>query len=86
MQNVAPHSQADGIEVPKLEDHKGLPRQIGVAIMTYTIVGVNIAKNVMQIHGVNPDSGEIVNKPTTRCPDLWLTFGATARPLFGTAR
>jgi hypothetical protein len=80
MQIVDPHSQEDGIEVPKLEDHKGLPRQIGVAIMTYTIVGVgvDIAKNVMQIHWVNPDSGEIVNKPTTRCADMWLTFGATA--------
>jgi hypothetical protein len=33
MQEVAPHSQADGIEVPKLEDHKDLPRQIGVTIM-----------------------------------------------------
>ena len=54
--------------------------------MTYTIVGVDIAKNVTQIHWVNPDSGEIVNKPTTRCADLWLTFDATARPLFGTAR
>jgi len=54
--------------------------------MTYAVVGADIAKNVMQIHWVNPDSGEIVNKPTTRCADLWLTFDATARPLFGTAR
>ena len=45
MQNVDPHSQEDGIEVPKLEDHEALPRQIGVAIMTYTIVGADIAKN-----------------------------------------
>jgi len=51
-QNVDPHSQADGIEVPKLEDHQGLLRQIGVAIMANTIVDVNIAKNVMQIHGL----------------------------------
>ena len=64
--------------MPKREDHEGLNWQIGVAIMTYTIVGVDIAKNVMQIHWVNPDSAEIVNKPTTRCADLWLTFGVTA--------
>lgn len=46
--------------------------------MAYAIVGVNIAKNVMQIHWINPDSAEIVNKPTTRCADLWLTSGVTA--------
>jgi len=34
--------------------------------MTYTIVGVDIAKNVTQIHWVNPDGGKIANKPTTR--------------------
>ncbi len=66
MQDVAARSQADGIEVPKLEDHKDLPRQIGVTIMKHTIVGVDIAKNVMQVHLVDPDSGEIVNKPIKR--------------------
>ena len=30
--------------------------------MAHTIMGVDIAKNVMQVHGVNPDSGEIVNR------------------------
>ena len=49
MQDVDHLSQEDGIEVPKLEDHKDLPRQIGVAIMKHTIVGVDIAKNVMEL-------------------------------------
>jgi hypothetical protein len=34
--------------------------------MTHTIVGVDIAKNVMQVHWVDPNSGEIVNKPIKR--------------------
>ncbi|MDQ0621886.1 MULTISPECIES: IS110 family transposase [Paraburkholderia] len=34
--------------------------------MKHTIVGVDIAKNVMQVHWVDADSGEIVNKPIKR--------------------
>jgi hypothetical protein len=78
MQEVASHSQADGIEVPKLEDHKDLPRQIGVTIMKHTIVGVDIAKNVMQVHWVDPDSGEIVNKPIKRA--VFLDYFANRPP------
>jgi hypothetical protein len=80
MQDVAAHSQTHRIEVPKPEDHKDLPKQIGVTIMKQTIVGVDIAKNVMQaraccrghvrndrllVHWVDPDSGEIVNKSSS---------------------
>jgi hypothetical protein len=63
MQDVDHRSREDGIEVPKLGDHRDLPRQIGVPIIKHTIVGVDIAKKVMQVHRVDPDSGEIVNKP-----------------------
>ena len=38
--------------------------------MKHTIVGVDIAKNVMQIHWVDADSGEIVNKPVKRAAFL----------------
>lgn len=48
--DVAAHCQAEGIEVPKLEDRKDLPEQTGVTIMKQTIVGVDIAKNAMQVH------------------------------------
>jgi transposase len=34
--------------------------------MKHTIVGVDIAKNVMQMHWVDPDTGEVVNKPIKR--------------------
>ena len=34
--------------------------------MKHTIVGVDIAKNVMQIRWVDADSGELVNKPIKR--------------------
>lgn len=34
--------------------------------MNYTIVGVDIAKSVMQLHGVEPETGEIINKPVKR--------------------
>jgi hypothetical protein len=40
-------SRADGIKVPKVEDHKGLHRQIGGSEMKLTTVGVDIAKNVI---------------------------------------
>jgi transposase len=34
--------------------------------MKHTTVGVDIAKNVIQLHWVDPDSGEIVNKSIKR--------------------
>src|ERR1700691_6226963 len=34
--------------------------------MKHTIVGVDIAKNVMQMHWVDPHTGEVVNKPIKR--------------------
>ena len=34
--------------------------------MADTIVGVDIAKNVMQVRWVNPDTGEIVNRAIRR--------------------
>jgi transposase len=34
--------------------------------MTHTIVGVDIAKNVMQVHWVDQETGEIVNRPANR--------------------
>jgi transposase len=34
--------------------------------MTHTIVGVDIAKNVMQVHWVDQETGEIVNRPVKR--------------------
>ncbi|MEM5372849.1 IS110 family transposase [Paraburkholderia azotifigens] len=38
--------------------------------MAHTIMGVDIAKNVMQVHWVNPDSGEIVNRSIKRAAFL----------------
>lgn len=38
--------------------------------MNYTIVGADIAKNVMQLHRVDPDTGEIINKPIKRAAFL----------------
>jgi transposase len=46
--------------------------------MTHTIVGVDIAKNVMQVHWVDPDSGEIVNKPIKRA--VFLEYFANRSP------
>ena len=34
--------------------------------MNYTTVGVDIAKSVMQLHWVDPETGEIINKPVKR--------------------
>lgn len=34
--------------------------------MTHTIVGVDIEKNVMQVHWVDPETREIVNRPVKR--------------------
>ena len=38
--------------------------------MQHTIVGVDIAKNVIQLHWVDLDTGEIVNKPVKRAAFL----------------
>src|SRR5476649_908589 len=38
--------------------------------MTHTIVGVDIAKNVMQVHWVDQETGEIVNRPVERAAFL----------------
>jgi len=34
--------------------------------MNYTTVGVDIAKSVMQLHWIEPATGEIMNKPVKR--------------------
>lgn len=41
-------------------------------------VGVDIAKNVMQVHFVNTDTGEIFNKALKR--DKFLEFSLTVLP------
>ncbi|SOE56881.1 Transposase [Caballeronia arationis] len=46
--------------------------------MTHTIVGVDIAKNVMQVHWVDPETGEIVNKPVKRA--AFLEYFANRQP------
>jgi transposase len=38
--------------------------------MVDTIVGVDIAKNVMQVHWVNPETGEVVNRAIKRAAFL----------------
>jgi transposase len=40
------------------------------SVMTQTIVGVDIAKSMMQVHWVGQETGEIVNKPIKRAPFL----------------
>lgn len=59
-------SRADGIKVPKKEDHVDLPRQTSGAAMKLTPVGIDIAKNVFQVHYVDEETGEVVNKPIKR--------------------
>lgn len=47
--------------------------------MEHTIVGADVAKNVMQVHWIDPDSGEIVNKPIKRAA-VFLEYFAIALP------
>jgi transposase len=49
-----------------MEDHEGLHRQTGGSEMKLTPVGVDIAKSVFQVHHVNLETGEIVNKAIKR--------------------
>lgn len=46
--------------------------------MTHTIVGVDIAKSVMQIHWVDPETGEVVNRPVKR--SAFLEYFANRSP------
>ena len=59
-------SRADGIKVPKKEDHVDLPRQTGGSAMKLTPVGIDIAKSVFQVHHVDEETGEVLNKPIKR--------------------
>jgi transposase len=52
--------------VPELEDDEDRHRQTGGSEMKHTTVGVDIAKNVIQLHWVDPASGAIVNKSIKR--------------------
>lgn len=61
---------ADGIKVPKVEDLADLHRQTGGSEMKPTPVGIDLAKNVFQVHHVNEETGEIVNKPIKRAKFL----------------
>ncbi len=40
--------------------------------MNYGIVGADIAKNVMQLHWMDPDTGEIINSQSSE-PHFWST-------------
>ncbi|MEX3968499.1 IS110 family transposase [Paraburkholderia sp. EG286B] len=46
--------------------------------MAHTIVGVDIAKNVMQVHWVDPDTGEVVNRSVKRA--ALLQYFANRQP------
>jgi len=46
--------------------------------MNRTVVGVNIAKKVFQVHYIDPATGEIVNKPIKRAK--FLEFFANREP------
>ena len=46
--------------------------------MTHTAVGVDIAKNVMQVHWVDPQTGAVVNKPIKRA--AFLEYFANRSP------
>ena len=70
--------RTDGATMPRLEGHVDLPTQTGEAIMKPTPVGVDIAKNVFQVHHVDEETGEIVNKPIKRAK--FLEFFANREP------
>ena len=46
--------------------------------MTHTIVGVDVAKNIVQVHRVDPETGEIVNGPVKRA--AFLEYFANRHP------
>ena len=46
--------------------------------MTLTVIGVDIAKNVFQVHFVDSETGEIVNKPIKRA--AFLAFFVNRQP------
>jgi len=50
---------ADGIDVPKKEDHVDPPGQTGESAMKLAPVGIDIAKSVFQVHHVDEETGSI---------------------------
>ena len=63
-------SRADGIKVPKVDNPKSSHRQTGGSIMKPTPVGIDIAKNVFQVHYVDEQTGEIISKQIKRAKFL----------------
>lgn len=59
-------SRAFGIIVPKGDNHKMIHKQTGWNEMKLTPVGVDLAKNVFQLHYVDKETGEVINKSISR--------------------
>ena len=59
-------SRADGIKVPRGDIREGIHRQTGGSEMKFTPVGIDIAKQVFQVHYVDESTGEVVNRPLRR--------------------
>ncbi len=55
-----------------------ITRQQGASVANPTPVGVDIAKSVFQVHYVDPESGEIVNKRIKRAK--FLEYFANRQP------
>ena len=73
-------SRADGIKVPKVDGRGDLHRQTGGSEMNVskTIVGIDIAKRVYQLHWVEQATGEIVSLQLKR--DDFLEHFANRQP------
>ncbi|MGF6853250.1 transposase [Paraburkholderia sp. CI3] len=65
-----------------VQDYVDVQRQTGEAEMKLTPVGIDIAKTVFQVHYVDEDTGEIVNKPIKRAA-LLEHFANRLRCLIG---
>jgi len=71
---------ADGIKVPKVDGRGDLHRQTGESKMNVskTVVGIDIAKRVFQLHWVERATGEIVSLQLKR--DDFLEHFANRQP------
>lgn len=48
--------------------------------MKHTVVGVDIAKSIIQLHYVDAETGEIVNRPVKRSASTTSGSNGRARP------
>ena len=68
----------NGIDAPKWKGHQPL-RSKGASTMEIATAGIDLAKNVFQVHGVNAQANAVLGKQLRR--DQWACSSPVFHPV-----